>query len=126
MITDNIKQSDKAKVFDWLVEKLEDGTLEMLFKADSTGENDLVSVSDFNGLVGELEVCSQSLSRKKSANHVLLTMNQFNYIREEVYSGYSQAGAMDDEAGNVAIKAYCACSAAERANLVPPLSYDAP
>ncbi|WP_182038922.1 hypothetical protein [Vibrio alginolyticus] len=126
MITDNIKQSDKAKVFDWLVEKLEDGTLEILFKADSTGENDLVSVSDFNGLVGELEVCSQSLSRKKSANYVLLTMNQFNYIREEVYSGYSQAGAMDDEAGNVAIKAYCACSAAERANLVPPLSYDAP
>lgn len=64
MITDNIKQSDKAKVFDWLVEKLEDGTLEMVFKADSTGENDFVSVSDFNGLVGELEVCSQSLGRK--------------------------------------------------------------
>lgn len=55
----------KAKVFDWLVEKLEGGTLEMLFKADSTDENDLVSVSDFNGLVGELEAaCSQSLSRK--------------------------------------------------------------
>lgn len=126
MITDNIKQSDKAKVFDWLVEKLEDGTLEMLFKADSTGENDLVSVSDFNGLVGEIEVCSQFLSRKKSANYVLLTMNQFNRIRDEVYSSFSQAGAMDDEPGNVAVKAYYACSAAERANLVPPLSYDAP
>ncbi|HDM8060982.1 hypothetical protein [Vibrio harveyi] len=52
--------------------------------------------------------------------------DRFNYIREEVYSGYSQAGAMDDEAGNVAVKAYYACSAAEKANLVPPLTYDAP
>lgn len=38
MITDGIKQSDKAKAFDWLVEKLENGTLEMLFKADNADD----------------------------------------------------------------------------------------
>lgn len=122
-MTDNIKQSDKAKVFDWLVGQLENGTLEMLFKADSSGEHDFVSVSNFSALLGELEIQGKQLNRKKSANKVQLTMNQFNHMRKEIYSSYSQAGCMDEVSACAAERAYDACSTAERANLVPPLDY---
>ncbi|MCG9576034.1 hypothetical protein L1D14_07255 [Vibrio tubiashii] len=122
MIAGGIKQSDKAKVFDWLVEKLEDGTLEMLFKKDSTGAYDFDSVSNFEGLIGELEVQSQSLKRNKSANHVVLTISQFDDIRKEIYSSYSRAGCMDHNAAKTAEKAFRSLSTVETKNLISPLT----
>jgi hypothetical protein len=83
----------------------------------------LVSISDFEGLVGELEAASQSINRKKSANYVQLTMTQFNHMREEIYSGYSQSGCMDEASVCAAERAYVACTSAEKANLVSPLNY---
>ncbi|MEZ9701102.1 hypothetical protein AB4455_25605 [Vibrio sp. 10N.261.46.E12] len=123
MVTKNIKVSDKAKVFDWLVDKLEDGSLEMLFKVDSTGDHDSSSVSDFIGLIGELEAASVEIKRKKSSNYVIATLREFDKIREEVYSGYSQAGSMEDVAAIEAEAAYSAIQAVEVRNLIEPLDY---
>lgn len=92
-----------------------------MFKVDSSGEHDLVSVSDFEGLVGELEVQSKTLNRKKSVSYVQLTMSQFDNIREEIYSSYSQAGCMDEIAAKSAEKAYNSVLTAERANLLSTL-----
>ncbi|USD35605.1 MULTISPECIES: hypothetical protein [Vibrio] len=122
MITDGIKQSDKAKVFDWLVERLENGTLEMLFKADdSDGLEHFDSVSSFNGLINEIAVSSQHLARKKSAKYVVLTLGQFDDIRAEIYSSYSQSGCMDEDAAQSAVRAYRSMTKAEGANLISPL-----
>ncbi|EMW7305233.1 hypothetical protein AAFN31_004009 [Vibrio parahaemolyticus] len=122
MITDGIKQSDKAKVFDWLVERLENGTLEMLFKADSSdGLEHFDSVSSFDLLIDELVLSSKHLARNKSAKHVVLTLGQFNDIREEIYSSYSQSGCMDEDAAQSAVRAYRSMIKAERANLISPL-----
>jgi len=123
MITDGIKQADKAKVFDWLVGKLEDGTLEMLFKEDSSGDNDCDSVSSFEGLLGELEIASKSLSRKSSDNSIRMTMRDFNNVREEVCASYSQSGCMDDEASLQAERAYASIKATEQRNLIKPLHW---
>lgn len=51
MILDNLNQVDKAKLFDLIVAKLDDGTLEILFKEDSTGDMDFYSVSSVESLV---------------------------------------------------------------------------
>ncbi len=122
MITDGIKQSDKAKVFDWLVERLESGTLEMLFKSgDSDGLEHFDSVSNFNGLIDELELSSKHLARNKSAKHVVLTLGQFDDIRKKIYSSYSQSGCMDEDAAQSAVRAYRSMTKAEKANLISPL-----
>jgi hypothetical protein len=123
MITDGIKQSDKAKAFDWLVENLENGTLEMLFKADNAddGLEHFDSVSSFELLIDELALSSKHLARNKSAKHVVLTLGQFDDIREEIYSSYSQSGCMDEDAAQSAVRAYRSMTKAEKANLISPL-----
>ncbi|BCL73978.1 hypothetical protein TUMSATVNIG1_59640 (plasmid) [Vibrio nigripulchritudo] len=125
MITDGIKQADKAKIFDWLVERLENGTLEMLFKVDaSDGLEHFDSVSSFDALIGEIAVSRQKLARMKSAKHVVLTLGQFDAIREEVYASYSQSGGMNDDAATCAERAYIAVSKAEKSNLIERLTYE--
>lgn len=95
----------------------------MLFKVDSTGDHDSSSVSDFIGLIGELEAASVEIKRKKSSNYVIATLREFDKIREEVYSGYSQAGSMEDVAAIEAEAAYSAIQAVEVRNLIEPLDY---
>ncbi len=121
MITDGIKQADKAKVFDWLVRKLEDGSLEMLFKEDSSGDYDYDSVSSLEGLLCELEMASKSFSRKSSDNLIRMTMRDFDRVREEIYASYSQSGCMDEEPRLQAEKAYASIQATEKRNLIKPL-----
>ncbi|MGR2849353.1 hypothetical protein ABMX62_20165 [Vibrio vulnificus] len=105
MVTDSIRQADKAKAFDWLVSKLEDGTLEMLFKGDDSGDVNFDSVSSFDGLVSQLEV-SGNKPRPKKMPYILVTPSEFSKIEQEICSSYSQSGCMDDEPREQAEKAH--------------------
>lgn len=47
-------------VFKWIAEELEKGTMEILYKADDTGENDFVSISSLESLIQEFKVQHES------------------------------------------------------------------
>ncbi len=116
-----LKQSDKAKCFDWLVSKLEDGTLEMLFKEDESGDKDFDSVSSLHGLLYEFQLASINLKRQPS-KYVNVTALEFDQIREEIYSSYSQCGCMDEEAVSEIMKAFRAIQKVEKRNDIDPLN----
>lgn len=97
MITDCLRQADKAKVFDWLVAKLEDGTLEMLFKKDCTGDMDYDSVSSFDALVAELELTGWSQPQPKKPQYINLTEREFKAMRQAVVDSVVQSGCWDNE-----------------------------
>ncbi|HDY7754167.1 TPA: hypothetical protein ACGUPI_004345 [Vibrio vulnificus] len=95
-ISDCLKQADKAKVFDWLVAKLEDGTLEMLFKEDDTGDMDYQSVSSFDGLVDQLEIASLKPQTKKP-QYINLTEREFRAMRQAIVDSVIQSGCWENE-----------------------------
>ncbi|MDI5832556.1 hypothetical protein OCF84_21455 (plasmid) [Shewanella xiamenensis] len=116
-----LKQADKAKCFDWLVSKLEDGSLEMLFKEDDSDDKDFDSVSSLDGLIFELELAGVNPKLQRSG-YVNVTAFEFERIRQEIYSSYSQCGCMDDDAVEEILKAYRAIQKVEKRNDITPLS----
>ncbi|EMK3412204.1 hypothetical protein V8068_001163 [Vibrio parahaemolyticus] len=55
-IKDLKENATTATVFKWLAEELEKGTMEILYKADESGDNDFVSVSSFESLIQEFKI----------------------------------------------------------------------
>ena len=56
--------------------------------------------------------------------YLKITPKEFELIREEIESSYSQAGCMDDEAANVAVEAYKAMKKVEKRNNIPSIWED--
>lgn len=115
-----LRQTDKAKCFDWLVSKLEDGSLEMLFKNDDSGDEDFDSISSLEGLLYELQQASIN-PKLLPSNYVKVTAFEFAQIRQEINSSYSQCGCMDEEAAEEAMRAYRAIQKVEKRNNIEPL-----
>lgn len=55
--------------------------------------------------------------------YVKLTLNEFNIIREEIYSAYTQSGCMDEDAMIAARKAFNAVRRAEKRNNLEESDY---
>lgn len=124
-INDFLKQADKANVFDWLVTKLEDGTLEMLFKEDDTGDMDYQSVSSFDGLVFQLEIASLKPQTKKP-QYINLTEREFKAMRQAVVDSVVQSGCWENEEQEkiIALAAKATQSAEKRNALEAIINWD--
>ncbi|ENB2053109.1 hypothetical protein D2H34_004576 [Vibrio fluvialis] len=58
-----------------------------------------------------------------ATEYVKLTRKEFDLIREEIYSAESASGGMDEEAADVARKAYDAIKRAEKRNGIEGFEY---
>lgn len=56
--------------------------------------------------------------------YLKITPREFELMREEIKSSYSQTGCMDGEAVNVAIEAYKAMKKVEKRNNIPSIWED--
>lgn len=51
-----LNDTEKLRLINILLAELDAGTIEILLKADSTGEYDFVSVSDVSALIAEYKI----------------------------------------------------------------------